>query len=324
MVALINHGFDVGIVDDCSNTRPTVLNALERITGVTIPFGHFSIEETSKLNAWMQQNGPFHGVVHFAAFKSVGDSVINPLNYYRNNIQGLISLMETLEQQGIRYVVFSSSCSVYGNPEQLPVTESTPFQKAESPYALTKQVGEMVLHDMTKHKPWKVSLLRYFNPIGAHPSAEIGELPLGPPNNLVPVITQAVAGLRNPLTVHGTDYPTPDGTCIRDYIDVNDLGQAHTLALKQLFDSSASSLCTVYNLGTGKGSSVFDVIHAFEGAAGIPVPHTLGPRRPGDVVSIYANCDKSNNELGWKATTTLEESLLNAWKWQQRLLHKTT
>ena len=260
------------------------------------------------------------GIIHFAAYKAVGESVAEPLKYYRNNLDSLLLLLEMMPKYGVQNLVFSSSCTVYGQPEQLPVTEETPRLPAQSPYGNTKAIGEDIIRDAVRAKlPVKALALRYFNPIGAHPSAEIGELPLGVPANLVPFITQTAAGIRSSLTVYGDDYNTPDGTCIRDYIDVMDLADAHVAALRKLINESATSLYDVINIGTGRGETVLNVIKTFEQVTGVDVNYQIGPRRAGDVEQVYADVSKANQVLGWSARRPLAESLRDAWKWQQKI-----
>ncbi|RZJ33647.1 MAG: UDP-glucose 4-epimerase GalE, partial [Flavobacterium sp.] len=259
------------------------------------------------------------GVIHFAASKAVGESVENPLLYYENNINTLVYLLQQLQQKPEAHFIFSSSCTVYGQAEKMPITEDASIQPAMSPYGNTKQIGEEIITDTCKVSSINAILLRYFNPIGAHPSAEIGELPIGVPQNLVPFITQTGIGLRKELSVYGDDYPTPDGTCIRDYIHVVDLAKAHVVALQRLLGKKNSEKVEVFNVGTGKGSSVLEVITAFEKVSGQKLPYKIVGRREGDITSAYANTDKANNVLGWKAKSTLEDGLASAWKWEQKI-----
>ena len=262
----------------------------------------------------------FAGVIHFAAHKAVGESVAKPLMYYRNNLDSVMLLLELMPKYGVRNFVFSSSCTVYGQPEQLPVTEQTPRLPALSPYGNTKAISEDIIRDVVQAKvPIRALALRYFNPVGAHPSAEIGELPLGVPANLVPFITQTAAGIRQSLTVYGGDYNTPDGTCVRDYIHVVDLAEAHVQALKKLSEVATDSSYDVVNIGTGRGETVLNIIKTFEHETGVAVNYTIGPRRQGDIEQVYADVTKAGNVLGWSASRSLAESLRDAWRWQQKL-----
>ena len=282
--------------------------------GYTPTFIEGDVCDPDLLRRVFEENS-IEATIHFAAFKAVGESVAEPLMYYQNNMGGLMSLLEVMKETGKNKVVFSSSCTVYGEPDQVPVTETSPTKEAESPYGATKQMGERVLRDMH----WaEVQCLRYFNPIGAHPSAAIGELPLGVPNNLIPYLTQTVAGIRQELTVFGGDYDTPDGTCIRDYIHVMDLAEAHVVSLKRLLDNQAEERFEVFNIGTGDGYSVLDVINTFEKVNGLPVPHRIGERREGDVIQVWADTSRVNSVLGWKTQRGLEDMLRDAWRWQQR------
>jgi UDP-glucose 4-epimerase len=315
-VELYQAGFQPIIIDNFANSNPNVLKQLERLTGHQIPFYEADCTESDALHAVFQQEGDVAGVIHFAAFKAVGESVSNPTAYYRNNIGSTAALLDAMHAFKVNHFVFSSSCTVYGQPESMAVTEETPIQQAESPYGFTKQVCERLIQEHHQaHPEVHATLLRYFNPIGSHPSAIIGELPLGTPNNLIPFLTQTVAGIRSELTIFGDDYPTPDGTCVRDYIHVVDLAKAHVAALI----AQTKSRVSTYNLGTGRGASVKEVIRAFEEATGLSVPHQIGPRRPGDVAAIYANPRKAHLELGWKTELTLKDALADAWRWQQSL-----
>jgi UDP-glucose 4-epimerase len=269
-----------------------------------------------------RKEGDVRGAIHFAAFKAVGESVQKPLAYFRNNLNSLITLMDLMVKHGAPNLVFSSSCTVYGQPERLPVNEQSPMLPAQSPYGSTKQLCEEIIKQTTLvGQPLKAISLRYFNPIGAHPSAHIGELPLGTPNNLIPFITQSAAGLRPPITVFGNDYNTPDGTCIRDYIHVVDLAKAHVKALQLLNRVETKTHYDVFNVGTGRGNTVLEVIRAFEEATGRKLGYKLGPRRPGDIEKIYAEVDKSRDGLGWQAELSLQEGLRDAWRWQEKLLN---
>lgn len=320
VVALHEAGFNPVIIDDFSNSQRSVLDGLEQIIGKRITCYEENCCDTKALAAIFDTE-KIGGVIHFAAHKAVGESMEQPLKYYRNNLDSILSLLETMVPAGVKHLIFSSSCTVYGNPEQLPVTESTPVQAAMSVYGNTKRIGEEIFRDLvsTGH-PMKIISLRYFNPIGAHPSALIGELPSGVPNNLVPFVTQTAAGIRKELTVYGTDYDTPDGSCIRDYIHVMDLADAHVAAMRRLLDLPMPIHYDVFNVGTGNGNSVLEIIKTFEKVSGKSLPHVLGKRRPGDIPSIYADVTKSTEKLNWKAIRSLEESLTDAWRWQQRIL----
>jgi UDP-glucose 4-epimerase len=319
VVELVEAGFEPIILDNFSNSRPTALEGLQRILGRSLRHYDQNCND-AELLAKIFQDERIVGVIHFAASKAVGESVEKPLLYYENNLSALVTLLKTMGAAGVTSLVFSSSCTVYGQPEALPVTEQTPVQPATSPYGNTKQVGEEIIRDtVASGARLKALSLRYFNPIGAHESAEIGELPLGVPANLVPFLTQSAAGLRGPLTVHGTDYPTPDGTCIRDYIHVVDLAKAHVKALQVLAERSETSYYDVFNIGTGQGNSVLELIHTFEEATGVKLDYTLGPRRAGDVVAVYADVTKATEGLGWKAEKSLADGLKDSWRWQQKL-----
>lgn len=319
-VALVEAGYEPVLVDDLRNSREEAVAGIRRIVGREIEWHCVDCGDAAAMAPVFDQ--PVHGAIHFAADKAVGESVEHPEKYVDNNIGGTARLTALLRQHGVRHLVFSSSCTVYGEAEFLPVSESAPILPAASPYGFTKQACETLLHHAhhAADGDFGVALLRYFNPIGAHPSAEIGELPLGPPANLVPFLTQAVAGLRGPLTVFGDDYPTPDGTCIRDYLHVCDLAAAHVSALRWL-ERNEGQLET-FNLGTGRGASVKEVIAAFTAATGLDVPHRMGPRRSGDVTAIYADPTKAARELEWVTKRSLETCLEDAWRWQQRLGQK--
>ena len=319
VVSLVEAGFEPIIVDDFSNSERTVLDGLKTILGRDVTCYPVNCNDPAAMEDIFQKETPV-GVIHFAAYKAVGESVAEPLKYYRNNLDSLLLLLELLPKYSIRNLVFSSSCTVYGQPEQLPVTEETPRLPAQSPYGNTKAIGEDIIRDAVRaNLPIKALALRYFNPIGAHPSAEIGELPLGVPANLVPFITQTAAGIRSSLTVYGDDYNTPDGTCIRDYIDVMDLADAHVQALRKLIDATETSSYDVINIGTGRGETVLNIIKTFEEATGVNVDYKVGPRRSGDVEQVYADVTKANQALGWTARRSLAESLQNAWRWQQKI-----
>jgi UDP-glucose 4-epimerase len=319
-VVLLNEaGFDPIIVDDFSNSERTVPEQLEAICGRPIQVYEADCADPSALSYVFDAEPDLWGAIHFAAFKAVGESVREPLKYYRNNVGSLALLVETMQARGVQHLVFSSSCTVYGQPDQLPVTEETPLQPANSPYGYTKQVCERMLRDVARSgaSDFNSVLLRYFNPIGAHPSSRIGELPLGVPENLVPYITQTAAGLRDHLTVFGNDYSTTDGTCVRDYIHVMDLAAAHVSALKWMEGKSAT--CEAFNIGTGQGNTVLEVIESFERVSGHSLNYNIGARRPGDVEQIFAGADKAARELGWKTQYSLDDAMRDAWNWQCKL-----
>ncbi|MAO07359.1 MAG: UDP-glucose 4-epimerase GalE [Alteromonas sp.] len=318
VVALQEKGFEVVIIDNLSNSEESVLHGIEKISGIRPQFENIDLRKKELVQQFFAEN-PIEGIIHFAASKAVGESVENPLLYYENNINTLVYLLQECEKHSIQNFIFSSSCTVYGEPDQLPITEDAPVKKAISPYGNTKQINEEILYDTCAVGNLQAISLRYFNPIGAHPSAEIGELPKGTPQNLVPFITQTGAGLRAELSVFGDDYPTPDGSCIRDYIHVVDLAQAHVVALQRLLDNKNTSSYEVFNLGTGKGSSVLEVIHAFEKVSGKKLNYKIVPRRPGDVISVYANTSKADEVLGWKTKYSMEEALQSAWKWEKKV-----
>ncbi|GAB3798704.1 UDP-glucose 4-epimerase GalE [Spirosoma humi] len=319
VVSLVNAGFEPVIVDDFSNSERSALDGLRTILGHDVTCYPVNCNDASAMEDIFRKERPT-GVIHFAAYKAVGESVAQPLKYYRNNLDSLLLLLELMPAYNVKNFVFSSSCTVYGQPEQLPVTEETPRLPAQSPYGNTKAIGEDIIRDAVHAKiPVKALALRYFNPIGAHPSAEIGELPLGVPANLVPFITQTAAGIRSSLTVYGDDYNTSDGTCVRDYIDVMDLADAHVQALKKLIEAQDESSYDVINIGTGRGETVLNVIKTFEQATGVKVNYSVGPRRAGDVEQVYADVSKANRVLEWQAQRSLAESLRDAWQWQQKL-----
>ena len=316
VVCLHEAGFEPIIIDNLSNSEASAMDGIETLIGYKPIWANMDVNDKAALGSLIKEHQP-QGVIHFAAFKAVGESVEKPLTYYRNNVGGLITLMEVLKEENIDNLVFSSSCTVYGEPDEIPVKESTQTKMAESPYGATKQMGEIILKDNAN---WlNTQCLRYFNPIGAHESGFIGELPLGVPNNLIPYLTQTVAGIRKELTVFGDDYNTTDGTCIRDYIHVMDLAEAHVFAINRLINGEQKEPFEVFNIGTGNGSSVLEVIQAFEKSNGIPVPHKIGPRRAGDVVQVWAETTKVEHVLGWKAKRTLETMLKDAWNWQTKL-----
>ncbi len=319
VVELHNAGFEAVIIDNLSNSSISVLDGIEKIIGKKPLFEKIDLREKAAVQQFFAQHKDLVGVIHFAASKAVGESVENPLLYYENNLNTLVYILQELSQIPEANFIFSSSCTVYGQAEKMPITEDASVQPAMSPYGNTKQIGEEIITDTAKVTNINSILLRYFNPIGAHPSAEIGELPNGVPQNLVPFITQTAMGLRHQLSVYGNDYPTPDGTAIRDYIHVVDLAKAHVVALQRLLNKQNTEKVETFNLGTGTGSSVLEVIQAFEKVSGQKLPYQIVGRREGDITSAYANTDKANTVLGWKAELTLEESLASAWKWEQKI-----
>jgi UDP-glucose 4-epimerase len=319
VVELQNQGFEVVIIDNLSNADEKVLDGIQSITGKIPQFENIDLREKAKVQDCFKKHEDIIGVIHFAASKAVGESVGNPLLYYENNIGTLVYLLQELQKKDEASFIFSSSCTVYGQAKDMPITESAPVQPAMSPYGNTKQIGEEIIHDVSKISGVKAILLRYFNPIGAHPTAAIGELPIGVPQNLVPFITQTGMGLRKELAVYGSDYPTADGTCVRDYIHVVDLAKAHVIALQRLLENKNSDKVETFNLGTGTGSSVLEVIHAFEKVSGQKLPYKFVDRREGDVIEAYADTKKANEILGWKAQSSLEESVASAWKWEQKV-----
>lgn len=317
VVELVRNGYRPVVIDDFSNSHERAISGIEAITGAPVELHRFDCSDKNRLNHLFDTLKPA-GVIHFAAFKAVGESVDHPLWYYRNNLGSLISLLEVMDAHECRNLVFSSSCTVYGQPDQNPVTELTPRLPANSPYGRSKQMCEDIIMDFcNSRKEFNAVMLRYFNPVGAHPSAHIGELPFGVPNNLVPYITQTAAGLRDHLTVFGTDYNTPDGSCIRDFIHVVDLAAAHVCALQRA--DADHGACRIYNLGQGKGNSVLEVVQTFTEVTGVPLSTVLGQRRPGDVEQIWADVSLAASELGWKTQLTLADALRDAWKWQLRL-----
>lgn len=319
VVELQNEGFEVVAIDNLSNADIAVLKGIETITGKQPIFEQLDLRDKQAVAAFFKKHNDVSGVIHFAASKAVGESVENPLLYYENNINTLVYLLQELQQKPEAHFIFSSSCTVYGQAEQMPITENAPVQQAMSPYGNTKQIGEEIITDVAKVSNINAILLRYFNPIGAHPTAELGELPIGVPQNLVPFITQTAIGLRKELSVFGSDYPTADGTCIRDYIHVVDLAKAHVVALQRLINKANLDKVETFNLGTGKGSSVLEVINAFEKVSGEKLQYKIVDRREGDITEAYANTDKANDVLGWKAKSTLEEALASAWKWEKKI-----
>ncbi|GEM54743.1 UDP-glucose 4-epimerase GalE [Flavobacterium branchiophilum NBRC 15030 = ATCC 35035] len=319
VVELQAKGFEVIAIDNLSNSSLSVLDGIEKISGRKPIFEQMDLRDKSAVKSFFEKYNDITGVIHFAASKAVGESVENPLLYYENNLNALVYLLQELTQLPSANFIFSSSCTVYGQAEKMPITEDASVQPAISPYGNTKQIGEEIITDVAKVSPINAILLRYFNPIGAHPSAEIGELPIGIPQNLVPYITQTAIGLREKLSVFGSDYPTSDGTAIRDYIHVVDLAKAHVVALERLLHQKNTAKVETFNLGTGTGSTVLEVIKAFEKVSEKPLNYQIVGRREGDVIAAYANTDKANQILGWKAQSTLEESLASAWKWEQKI-----
>lgn len=319
VVVLQEAGFDVVIIDNLSNSSIEVLKGITTITNKTPGFEKLDLREKNTVTAFFEDYDDIDGIIHFAASKAVGESVEDPLLYYENNLNTLIYLLQECSNRNINNFIFSSSCTVYGEPDTLPITEDAPVKAALSPYGNTKQISEEIIADICKVSAMRSIALRYFNPIGAHDSAEIGELPVGVPQNLVPFITQTVAGIREQLSVFGNDYPTPDGSCIRDYIHVVDLANAHVAALQRLISEENKSNFEIFNVGTGKGSSVLEVIRAFETATGLSLNYKIVDKRVGDVISVYADTDKANNELGWSAKKTMKEALASAWKWEKKI-----
>ncbi|WP_202701238.1 UDP-glucose 4-epimerase GalE [Flavobacterium sp. UGB4466] len=319
VVELQNEGFEVVIIDNLSNSTEDVLKGITTITGKTPLFEKLDLREKASVREFFKKHNDVTGVIHFAASKAVGESVENPLLYYENNIASLVYLLQELQQKPEASFIFSSSCTVYGQAEKMPITEDAPVQVAISPYGNTKQIGEEIITDTAKVTNISAILLRYFNPVGAHATTEIGELPIGVPQNLVPFITQTGVGLRQELSVFGDDYPTPDGTAVRDYIHVVDLAKAHVIALQRLLAKKNLQKVETFNLGTGKGSSVLEVIHSFEKVSDKKLPYKIMPRREGDITEAYANTDKANNVLGWKAQLSLDEAMASAWKWEQKV-----
>lgn len=317
VVELQKKGHEVVIVDDLSNSTADVVDAIALITGTRPLFEQFNITDESKTAEFFARHRDLDAVIHFAAYKAVGESVEFPLKYYRNNLGSLLNILRGMNDHGIRNLVFSSSCTVYGNPDQLPVSEDAPVKKAISPYGNTKQISEEIIADLVAVTPLRAILLRYFNPIGAHDSAHIGELPIGVPNNLMPFITQVASGKRDFLRVWGKDYDTPDGTAVRDYIHVVDLAEAHVVALERMVQEKMKTGTEIFNLGTGTGYSVMDVIGSFERSTGVRLDYRFMDRRPGDVEKVWADPKRANEELGWRARRSLDEMTLSAWKWEQ-------
>lgn len=318
IVELVQAGYEPVVIDNFSASDRTLLKGIEKITGKPLNFHEGDCRDKDFLTRLFNTQGPIQSVMHFAAYKSVGESVQKPLVYHENNIMSLIALLEVMKVFKVKDFIFSSSCTVYGQPDVIPVDENAPFKRAESPYGATKQICERILEDVFS-TGYRIVSLRYFNPIGAHPSTLIGEMPLGTPNNLVPFITQAAAGIREKLTVFGNDYNTPDGYNIRDFIHIVDLAKAHVKALNYLEQNSSAALYDAFNLGTGIGASVREAIDAFVRATGVQVPYVVGPRRQGDIEKVFANPKKANTLLKWKTTFTMDEAMLHAWQWQKKL-----
>lgn len=323
VVELQNEGYEVVIIDDLSNSSISVLEGITAISGKKPLFEKLDLKEKSSVEAFFAKHNDLKGVIHFAASKAVGESVQEPLLYYENNISTLVYILKELKKLPEASFIFSSSCTVYGQADELPITENAPVKQAESPYGNTKQIGEEIIKDTCKVTPnLKAIALRYFNPVGAHESAKIGELPIGVPQNLVPFITQTAIGIREQLSVFGDDYPTPDGTCIRDYIHVVDLAKAHVVALKRLLENKNKANYETFNLGTGKGSSVLEVVKSFEKVSGEKLNYKIVGRREGDVIAAYADTTKANDDLGWKTQLSLDDAMRSAWKWEQTVRNK--
>ena len=319
VVELQNTGFEVIIIDNLSNSSLDVIEGITNITKSSPVFVKLDLRFKKDVEQFFDQHNDIEGIIHFAASKSVGESIENPLLYYENNLNTLIYLLQECKRHRINNLIFSSSCTVYGEPDSLPITEDAPVKKAISPYGNTKQISEEIISDMCSVSELKSISLRYFNPIGAHSSAEIGELPIGVPQNLVPFITQTAVGLRDYLSIFGNDYPTPDGTCIRDYIHVVDLAKAHVVALQRLLINKMNIPLEIFNVGTGRGCSVLEIVNAFEKVTDQKLNYKIVDRRSGDVVAVYADIQKANEILGWKSERTMEEALSSAWKWEQKI-----
>ncbi|MDH6304571.1 UDP-glucose 4-epimerase [Parabacteroides sp. PF5-5] len=320
VVELQAAGYEVVIVDNLSNSNKDVIDGIEKISGIRPIFYEMDCNDKIGLQNIFVEHKGIKGIIHFAASKAVGESVHKPLEYYRNNIVTLLNLLEIMPEYNVEGIVFSSSCTVYGQPDILPVTEDAPIKPALSPYGNTKQINEEIIRDaIYAGLPFKSIILRYFNPIGAHPSAEIGELPNGVPQNLVPFVTQTAMGIRQELSVFGDDYDTPDGSCIRDYINVVDLAKAHVIAINRMLENKSKDNMEIFNLGTGRGVSVLELIQAFEKGTGVKVPYKIVARREGDIEKVWANPEHANNVLGWTAKETVEDTLITAWNWQLKL-----
>lgn len=318
VVELISAGFEPVIVDNLSASDTTLLEGIEKITGKKPNFHKGDCRDKSFLNQVFKTQGPIQCVMHFAASKAVGESVEKPLEYHQNNLGSLMTVLDAMRDNQVTDFIFSSSCTVYGQPDTIPVTESAPFKRAESPYGATKQICERILEDVYP-TGFRIVSLRYFNPIGAHPSALMGELPIGIPNNLVPYVTQTAAGVRKKLTVFGNDYNTPDGSCVRDFIHVVDLALVHVKALEYLLRDKHNRLYDVFNVGTGKGISVLELVNTFIRTTGVKLPFVIGPRRPGDIEKVYADPSRANEALNWQAKYSLEDALKHAWAWEQKI-----
>ncbi len=320
VVELQNAGYDVVIVDNLSNSNKDVLDGIERISGVRPAFVEADCTDMVAMKALFEQHKGIAGIINFAASKAVGESIQKPILYYRNNLNTLMNLLDMMGDYGVKGIFFSSSCTVYGEPNENPVTESAPIKKATSPYGNTKQISEEIITDaINSGAPYKSIILRYFNPVGAHPSAEIGELPNGVPQNLIPYLTQTAIGIRKELSVFGDDYDTPDGSCIRDFINVVDLAKAHVIAIERMLQDKSSDKIEIFNLGTGVGLSVKELISAFERATGVKVPHKIVGRRAGDIEKVWANPEYANTVLGWRAEASIDDTMRSAWAWQCRL-----
>lgn len=320
VVELQQAGYDVVIIDNLSNSNIEVLDGIESITGIRPEFVEGDVTDIDTLKKLFTDYPEIKGIINFAASKAVGESVRKPLKYYRNNLVSVINLLDLMPEFNVKGIVFSSSCTVYGEPDTNPVTEHSPLKAATSPYGNTKQICEEIITDtINSGAPFKAILLRYFNPVGAHSSSQIGELPNGVPQNLIPYLTQTAIGIREKLSVFGDDYPTPDGTCIRDFIDVVDLAKAHVIAMKRILDKADSDKVEIFNLGTGRGVSVMELINTFREATGVEVPYVIAPRREGDIIQVWADPSIANNILGWTAEVPLSETMRNAWNWQLKL-----
>lgn len=322
VVELLQANYEVVVVDNLNNSRIQVLKGIRKTSGKDIAFYPYDTRDEKAMKEVFEKHPNIDGVIHFAAYKAVGESVAEPLKYYDNNIYGLVALLKQMQTNGIKAMLFSSSCTVYGQPEKLPISEHTPLKPAESPYGNTKKMGEEIVVDATKTGDFKAISLRYFNPVGAHPDGFIGELPIGVPQNLIPFVTQTAAGLRKELSVFGNDYPTPDGTAIRDYIHVVDLARVHVKAMARLLHNEGPNY-DVFNVGTGRGYSVLEVIKAFERISGQALPYHFAPRRAGDVVQVYADASKAEQELQWKAQYDIDDMMRDAWNFQNNILDKT-
>lgn len=320
VVELQQAGYEVVIIDNLSNSNADVVDNIEKVSGIRPAFIKMDCLDFEGLKGVFEQHKGIKAIIHFAASKAVGESVEKPLKYYRNNLVSLINLLELMPQYGVEGIVFSSSCTVYGQPDELPVTEAAPIKKAESPYGNTKQINEEIIRDtVASGAPINAILLRYFNPIGAHPTALLGELPNGVPQNLIPYLTQTAIGIREKLSVFGDDYDTPDGSCIRDFINVVDLAKAHVVAISRILEKKQEEQVEVFNIGTGRGLSVLELINAFEAATGVKLNYQIVGRRAGDIEKVWANPKRANEVLGWKAESTIEDTLRSAWNWQLKL-----